>query len=367
MAPRDAQFMQQALQLARRGEGLVEPNPMVGAVLVNNGKVVGQGWHQRFGGPHAEVEAFRDAGDAARGATLYVTLEPCCHHGKTPPCSEAILAAGVQQVVVAQEDPFKQVAGGGIRQLRAAGIDVSVGLLQEEATALCAPYLKLQRTGLPWVIAKWAMTLDGKLATATGNSQWISNEESRKVVHQLRGRMDAILVGKGTALADDPRLTARPSGPRQAVRIVLDSEATISTQGQLARTALESPVLLAVGTNAPQERCQALSDAGCEVFRCAGRTHEERLGALLTELGRRRMTNLLVEGGAETLGSFFDASLVDQVHVFIAPKIAGGHAAPSPVAGTGIPKMADAINLIDAKIETLGSDCYIQGRCGRRK
>src|SRR5207253_7885382 len=214
-----------ALELAERGRGYVEPNPLVGAVVVHDGRIIGEGWHQRYGEAHAEVNALTAAGDAARGATLYVTLEPCCHHGKTPPCTDAVLRAGVQRVVAAMLDPFPQVSGKGADLLRAAGVTVDVGLCEAEARRLNAPYLKLLATGLPYVTAKWAMTLDGKIATRTGDSKWISNEASRRRVHELRGRMDAIIVGIGTALADDPLLTARPTGPRTPARIVLDSRA----------------------------------------------------------------------------------------------------------------------------------------------
>ena len=229
----DSRMMLRALELARRGEGIVEPNPMVGCVVVQGEEIVGEGWHQRFGGPHAEIEALRAAGAKATGATLYVTLEPCCHHGQTPPCSDAVIQAGIGRVVAAMRDPFPKVAGGGIQQLMSAGIDVEVGLHEQEARELNAPYLKLLATGRPWVIAKWAMTLDGKLATKTGDSKWISGEASRRVVHELRGRVDAIVVGRRTAALDDPLLTARlekGSPPRIATRIVLDSRDSSPTR-----------------------------------------------------------------------------------------------------------------------------------------
>ena len=224
----DVRFMARAIELAWRGQGRVEPNPMVGCVIVHGDTIVGEGWHGRFGGPHAEAEALRAAGQRCRGATLYVTLEPCCHHGKTPPCTEAILAARPARVVVAQRDPFPPVDGGGLRQLTAAGIPVEMGVLQPDARRLNAPYLKLITDRRPWVHAKWAMTLDGKLATRSRDSRWISSEASRRIVHTLRGRMDAILIGRGTAESDDPQLTARPPGPRTALRIVLDSHASLA-------------------------------------------------------------------------------------------------------------------------------------------
>src|SRR5215210_4216404 len=217
----DADYMTRALELAGRGRGWVEPNPLVGAVVVRDAAVVGEGWHEKFGQAHAEVNALRQAGELARGATLYVTLEPCCHFGKTPPCTEAVIGAGVRRVVSAMLDPFPQVAGQGASRLREAGIVVEVGVGDAAARQLNAPYLKRLRTGRPWVHAKWAMTLDGKIATRTGQSKWITGEAARARVHELRGRMDAIIVGKGTLLADDPLLTARPPGPRAATRVVL--------------------------------------------------------------------------------------------------------------------------------------------------
>src|SRR5262249_38708583 len=233
MSAFDWPWMQLALELAERGRGAVEPNPLVGAVVVRDGRLVGEGWHQRYG----EAHALAAAGAAAQGATLYVTLEPCCHYGKTPPCTEAVLRAGVGRVVAAMLDPFPPVSGQGVARLRAVGVTVEVGLGEAEARRLNAPYLKLLATGRPYVHAKWAMTLDGKICTRTGDSKWISGEASRRRVHELRGRMDAILVGIGTALADDPLLTARPPGPRIATRIVLDSRGRLPASAQLVRTA----------------------------------------------------------------------------------------------------------------------------------
>ena len=303
----DLWHMRRALELAVRGQGFVEPNPMVGCVIAQGAEIIGEGFHRRFGQAHAEVEALRIAGDRAAGATLYVTLEPCCHHGKTPPCTRAVLASGVRRVVVAARDPFPQVQGGGIAELQAAGVDVEVGLLEAEARRLNAPYLKLVETGRPWIIAKWAMTLDGKIATRTGESRWISNPQSREIVHELRGRVDAVVVGRGTAERDDPLLTARPPGPRTAVRVVLDTQASLGSDSQLVRTASEAPVLVAVGEESSPADRSRLRDAGCEVFVCDGETHAARLDALLAELGRRRLTNVLVEGGGRLLGSLLDA------------------------------------------------------------
>lgn len=363
----DVSRMQRALELARLGEGYVEPNPMVGCVIVRENEIVGEGYHRRFGAAHAEVEALEAAGEAARGATMYVTLEPCCHYGKTPPCTAAILAAGLRRIVVAQRDPFPQVAGGGLRALREAGLDVAVGLLEAEARDVNAPYCRLVETGCPWIIAKWAMSLDGKIASRTGDSRWISCEESRAVVHRLRGRVDAVVIGRGTVRADDPLLTARPPGPRTATRIVLDSYAWLPLDSQLVRTARDVPLLVAAASNAEGDRVKKLQEAGCEVLRLAGETHAARLAELLAELGRRRLTNVLVEGGAEVLGSLHDSGLIDELHLFLAPKLIGGAQAPGPVAGLGLSAVSGAMPWASLVCERIGSDIYLHGkRCAPR-
>ncbi|MEK6262900.1 MAG: bifunctional diaminohydroxyphosphoribosylaminopyrimidine deaminase/5-amino-6-(5-phosphoribosylamino)uracil reductase RibD [Planctomycetota bacterium] len=355
--------MRRALEFARRGIGFVEPNPAVGAIIVaDGGGVVGEGWHERFGGPHAEVMALAAAGEAARGATLVVTLEPCCHFGKTPPCTRAVIAAGIRHVVVAVVDPAAHVNGGGIAELRAAGIEVEVGLLADDARRLIAPFAKLATTGLPWVHAKWAMTLDGKIASKTGSSRWITNESSRAVVHQLRGRMDAIIVGIGTVHADDPLLTARPPGPRTPIRIVLDSTARTPLESQLVRTARDVRTVVIVTRHAPEDRCAALQAAGAEVLVVAeDSTGHSDLGTVLGELGRQRLTNVLVEGGGRVLGRFFDAAAIDEVHAFIAPKLIGGAAAPSPLAGQGLAEMSVALRLDPSTVEVLDGDIYLHG------
>jgi diaminohydroxyphosphoribosylaminopyrimidine deaminase/5-amino-6-(5-phosphoribosylamino)uracil reductase len=357
--------MARALELAERGRGSVEPNPMVGCVIVaESDEVVGEGYHTRYGAPHAEIEALQMAGPRARGATMFVTLEPCCHFGKTPPCTEAIVAAGIKRVIAAMADPFPQVAGGGLHALQNAGLEVASGLLETEARSLNAPYLKLLATGKPWVIGKWAMTLDGKLATSIGDSKWISSEASRAIVHQLRGRVDAVLVGRGTAEADDPLLTARPAGARVATRIVLDSNASLPLTSQLVRTAREIPVVVAVAETAPADRRNQLEAAGCEVLVVSGSNSVDRLNALLEELGKRRMTNLLVEGGSRLLGSLLDARAIDEAHVFIAPKLVGGQHAYSPIGGEGINSITAALSLMSPQMKFVGQDIYVHGRTG---
>lgn len=354
-------FMRRALYLAERGRGHVEPNPLVGAVVVRAGQVVGEGWHQKFGQEHAEVNALNQAGEAARGATLYVTLEPCCHQGKTPPCTGAIIEAGVARVVAAVADPFPQVAGQGAKTLQTAGIPIQFGLLEVEARRQNAPYFKLLATGRPQVHLKWAMTLDGKIATRAGESKWISNEASRRKVHELRGRMDGIVVGIGTVLADNPQMTARPPGPRIPVRVVLDRQARLPLVCGLVATARETPTLVAVAEGADARRCRALTDHGCQVLVLPGNERgKPDINALLDHLGKLRWTNLLVEGGGEIQGAFHDVGAIDEVHAFIAPTLIGGQAAPTPLGGLGVAHMAQAIVLENSLVEMLEEDVYFR-------
>ncbi|HID21256.1 MAG TPA: bifunctional diaminohydroxyphosphoribosylaminopyrimidine deaminase/5-amino-6-(5-phosphoribosylamino)uracil reductase RibD, partial [Planctomycetaceae bacterium] len=320
--PSEEAVMRRAIELARLGIGSVEPNPAVGAVVVDaHLRLAGEGYHRAYGQEHAEVAALAACSAIPADATLFVTLEPCCHHGKTPPCTDAIIRAGIRRVVVGLLDPSPHANGQGVARLRAAGVDVEVGLLEDEVRRLNAPFLKLTTTGLPYVHAKWAMTLDGKTATRTGRSRWVSNESSRRIVHQLRGRMDAILVGIGTVEADDPLLTARPAGHRVATRVVFDSRARLPLQSQLVRTLSEAPLLIAAGGDAPAENIERLRSAGIEVLQIAARspgigsTRPDPL-PVLRELGGRRMTNVMIEGGARLLGSFFDQQLIDEIHVF---------------------------------------------------
>lgn len=360
-----AEVMRHALSLAERGLGFVEPNPMVGAVVVNDSlECLGEGRHERFGGPHAEVHAIERAGSACRGATLYVTLEPCSHHGKTPPCADAVIAAGFRKVVVAVQDPAPHVDGRGIARLREAGIDVDVGLLEAEGRRLIAPFVMLMLEQRPWVTAKWAMTLDGRIATRTGHSQWISNEASRAEAHRLRGRMDAVLVGVGTVLADDPLLTARPLGARVATRVVLDSRGRTPPDSRLCRSTSEAPLLIATTNQSPESWRDAMRQCGAEIL-LTGTSSESRVPPLelLHHLGQRRMTNLLVEGGGEVLGSFFDAGLIDECYIFVAPCLAGGENSPGPLGGLGLERISE--RLTDVQIRTIGDDVLIRGRVCR--
>jgi diaminohydroxyphosphoribosylaminopyrimidine deaminase/5-amino-6-(5-phosphoribosylamino)uracil reductase len=356
----DVRWMRRALLEAAKGRGSVEPNPLVGAVVVRDGQLVSAGHHERFGGPHAEINALRDAALAALGSTLYVTLEPCCHFGKTPPCTEAILASGVIRVVVAMSDPFPKVNGSGLQALEARGLTIDLGCEADSARALNAPYLKRLITGMPFVTAKWAMTLDGKTAAASGDSRWISSEQSRALVHTLRGRMDAIVVGIATAEFDDPLLTARPPGPRTPARIVLDSAGRLPVSSRLVQTAREAPVIVAVTERAIALKRNQLSQLGCEVVAFPG-DNRVPLASLLSELGRRGMTNVLVEGGGQVLGSFLDEGHVDAVLVFVAPALEGGDHGRTAARGKGLTFMRDAIRLRHVEVAQLGGDIHVGG------
>ncbi|MCH2178327.1 MAG: bifunctional diaminohydroxyphosphoribosylaminopyrimidine deaminase/5-amino-6-(5-phosphoribosylamino)uracil reductase RibD [Mariniblastus sp.] len=365
IAEQDARWMRRAIELSARGRGSVEPNPMVGCVIVQNGEVIGEGWHQEFGGAHAEVNALQQCSVATDGATAYVTLEPCCHHGKTPPCTEALIRAGITRVVIAHPDPFSEVSGNGIVALRNAGIEIEMGVLKQEASSALSPYLYRIREGLPWLIAKWAMTLDGRIATKTGDSQWISNEHSRAKTHLIRGQVDGVMVGIGTALADDPFLTPRPSGPRIASRIVIDSKARLPLDCKLVQTASEYPCLIAVGPEADPSRCEKLAARGCQVWQGKALDPQKRLKDFLKELASDGMTNLLVEGGGALLGSLFDSQLICEAHVFIAPKIIGGDHAIAPIGGIGINQLSDSQVFSETQIDVLDGDIHFSGRLMR--
>ena len=361
-------YMERALALARDAAGSTSPNPAVGAVAVRNGEVVGEGHTQPAGQAHAEIMALRQAGSKARGATLFVTLEPCSHFGRTPPCTDAIIEAGVVSVTIAVMDPNPLVFGQGAARLLDAGVSVGVGDGEDEAAELIAPHAKFIRTGTPLVTAKFAMSLDGKIATRTGDSKWITSEESRRYAHELRRRSDAIMVGIGTALADDPQLTARDADgdplPRQPLRVIVDSAGRLPSDAALL--AQPGDTLVAMAREDADARTR-LESAGASVFaagddgRGDGRVN---LGALLAELGRRKITSVLVEGGGGLLGSLFDEGLVDRMVGFVAPVIIGGSDALSPVGGSGAAMMADAVRLSGARVERVGGDVVVMGRVG---
>ena len=326
MSAVDEKFMSVALECAARGRGAVEPNPPVGAVIARDGREISRGWHRRFGGLHAEREALSAAtagGADVRGATMYVSLEPCRHHGKTPPCTDAIIEAGLARVVVAMEDADANVSGRGIAALRNAGIDVAVGVMEAEARALLAAYVKLRTQGRPWVICKWAQTADGYLALPPGKGRWISGEEARAKVHELRGLCDGVLIGAGTVLADDPLLTNRSGGGRQPARIVLDSQLRIPPSSRLVRSAGEAVVIVASSQASIADQAgqvDALKRAGVEILALPAGRGGLDLAALLDELGRRQWTYLLAEGGEAVLRSLISARLADELIVFTSPR-----------------------------------------------
>ncbi len=364
MSPEEAGFMRRALRLAARGLGRVEPNPMVGCILVRGGRILAEGYHRRFGGPHAEVEALRRCPDP-RGCTAYVTLEPCCFHGKTPPCTEALIAAGVRRVVAAMPDPHPRVRGRGLRRLREAGIATTVGLLEDEARRLNAAYLKLLRHRRPWVILKWAQSLDGRIATRSGDSKWITDEACRRHAHRTRAIVDAILIGVGTVRTDDPQLTCRLARPRRvATRIVLDSHLRTPIRARLVRSSRQIPTWIVCSTQAPDARAATLERAGCRIVRLPRRRRGLDLERLLDLLGRESMTRLLVEGGGRVLGSFFDADLYDELHVYVAPRLIGGREAPGPLEGCGVRRVADAAGLPEPRVRRLGSGWVIMSAVG---
>ncbi|MCL4122323.1 UNVERIFIED_CONTAM: hypothetical protein GTU68_042643 [Idotea baltica] len=351
-----------AIEAAKNGQGAVEPNPMVGCLLVADQQPIGIGWHAEFGGPHAEINALGSVKphqqSLVAGCTAFVTLEPCSHHGKTGPCCDALIEAGVGRVVVAVIDPNPDVAGQGIQRMQAAGIEVETGVLSSQAAQSLAPYLKRTTTGLPWIIAKWAMTVDGKIATATGHSQWISNEKSRSKVHDLRRRVDAVMIGIGTALADDPMLNARPAGIRNARRVILDSTAKLPVDSKLVQTAHDHPTLIAVGPDADADKICQYEAAGCTVFCSDDSDSTDRLMALLRHLVELGDTNVLVEGGGQLLGSLADLKQIDELHSFIGPKLIGGQTSVGPVAGDGAETIDRGIELKLQQVERIEDDIY---------
>jgi diaminohydroxyphosphoribosylaminopyrimidine deaminase/5-amino-6-(5-phosphoribosylamino)uracil reductase len=361
-SPGDEVFMRRALELADHGRGLTSPNPLVGAVLVREGIVVGEGFHRRAGGPHAEVEALAAAGERARGATLFVTLEPCAHWGRTPPCADQVVASGVARVVAAQADPNPLVAGRGLSILREARVQVEVGLLAGEARQQNRAFLTAMRHGRPHVTLKVAMTLDGKIADGQGASRWITGDRARLEAHRLRSEADAILVGIGTVLADDPELTVRLERPwpREPYRVVLDSRARTPLGARMLRTATRDRTLVMVGESAPQGAVDLLARSGAAVVSGPASNGRLDLGAVLAELHRREVRALLVEGGAAVHGAFLDAGLVDRVAVFLAPMLLGGRDAPSAVGGRGLP-LAQAARVGALSVRALGADLLIEG------
>ena len=355
-----------AIELAEQGSGRTSPNPLVGAVIVRDGKQLGEGYHAAYGEPHAEREALAACGDAdVRGATLYVSLEPCCHHGLTPPCTDAIVAAGIARVVVASDDPTEKASGRGLGILRDEGLEIIVaeGELATRARLINQPFRKHARTGRPHVLFKSAMTLDGKVATRTGDSKWISGEDSRMRSHRWRAERDAVVVGIGTALADDPLLTARVEGEySQPRRVIFDSEARLPLDSQLVRSALEMPLTVVVSRAAPRLATDGLEAAGVDVIVATGENEPARVRSALDQLGSAGITSILLEGGPHLAGAFLDAGEVDEIRLFLAPVVVGGSHARDPLEGEGAELIAEATRALELDVERMAEDLLISAR-----
>ncbi|HEU4979371.1 MAG TPA: bifunctional diaminohydroxyphosphoribosylaminopyrimidine deaminase/5-amino-6-(5-phosphoribosylamino)uracil reductase RibD [Solirubrobacteraceae bacterium] len=364
----DHAHLARAIELAQNGLGRVSPNPVVGAVVVHDGEVLGEGWHDVYGGPHAEVNALAACGGAdLHGATLYVSLEPCCHAGKQPPCTEAILAAGIARVVVASDDPTEKASGRGLGILRDEGVEVDVasGELAARARLANQAFRKHARTGRPWVLFKSAMSLDGKVATQTGDSKWISAEGSRMLAHRWRAECDAVAVGIGTAEADDPQLTARVEGVyQQPRRVVFDSTGRLALDSKLLIDAPEVPLIVVVSRAAPRSHTDALETAGAEVIVATGEHEPARVRSALDQLGGldEPVTSVLLEGGPHLAGAFLDAGEIDELRLFIAPLLLGGRMARDPLEGMGVERIADAARALTMGCETVGEDLLISAR-----
>ncbi|NLC70537.1 MAG: bifunctional diaminohydroxyphosphoribosylaminopyrimidine deaminase/5-amino-6-(5-phosphoribosylamino)uracil reductase RibD [Desulfuromonadaceae bacterium] len=357
----DEKFMERALELARKGEGRTGPNPPVGALVVNGAEVVGEGYHPRAGMPHAEIYALKEAGPQARGGDLYVTLEPCSHPGKTMACTDAILRAGISRVVVGCRDPNPRVDGRGLATLERGGVATLCGILEKECRRLIAPFAKHVVTGLPFVMLKTAMTLDGRIATVNGDSRWISNEKSRLWVHRLRDKVDAVMVGVGTVLRDDPQLTTRlPQGGRDAARIVIDHFLDVPDGARLLRLESAAPTIIATSDKAPEEKVGRLLGRGIEILRIPEKGDGIDLRELLRSLGKRNFQSILLEGGSRLNGAMWRERLIDRVMVCVAPKLVGGEGLPL-FSGRGVSWMAEAVRLAEVRIDRFGDDVLIEG------
>jgi len=359
----ETSFMQQAIEVASRGQGWVNPNPQVGAVLVKDGRVVGTGFHERFGQPHAEPNAIADAGQNAEGATLYVTLEPCCHFGKTPPCTETIIEHKISKVVVGSRDPNPEVSGKGLRRLQEAGIEVVAGFMEKECDRINRIFFHYIRTQTPYVLMKYAMTIDGKIATRGRDSKWITGEEARRDVHKIRARYASIMVGVGTVFADDPLLNCRLDGGHNPLRIICDSRLVIPVRSQIVQTASAQPTLIVTtisGAEKTPRKVEGLEEAGCEVLVMPTKGHFD-LRELMRLLGERKIDSVLLEGGATLHGAALDSGIVNALRCYVAPKIFGGQKALSPVGGLGVLLPDEAHRLTDLRVEQFGSDFCFEG------
>jgi len=359
----DKSFMEMALDLAEKGRGFTSPNPMVGAVVVKDGIVVGTGFHEAVGKAHAEVNAIKDAGHLAKGATLYVTLEPCNHHGRTPPCTEKIKEAGISRVVVAMKDPNPDVKGGGIHNLKKQGIDISSGLYEDRAKRLNEAFIKYVQTKRPFVIIKCAATLDGRIATRTGDSKWVSGKESRAFVHRLRHAVDAIMVGIDTVKKDNPRLTTRLDGMKGSdpIRIILDTHLSISEDARILHLDSDSDTIIATGASATNDQKAAIEKKGVRIIQSSFKDGLIDLDILIESLGDLGITSLLIEGGSRVIASSLAARIVDKVIFFYAPRILGGDDGVPICAGTGPELMSESIPLKDINVRRFGNDVMIEG------
>jgi len=366
----DKAHLARAIELASNGADAVRPNPVAGAVVARDGRVLGEGWHEAYGAAHAEVNAIEACGlEDLSDATLYVSLEPCCHEGKTPPCTDAIMQAGLRRVVVASDDPTEKASGRGLGMLRDEGVDVIVadGELAERARLLNQAFRKHARTGRPWVLFKSAMTLDGKVATRTGDSKWISGERSRGLAHRWRASVDAVIVGIGTALADDPQLTARPDGPpaeeaRQPRRVVFDTTARLPPSSQLVAAAGEVPLTVVVSRAAARADTDALEAAGAQVLVATGENEPARVRSALDQLGALGVASALLEGGPHLAGAFLDADEIDEIRLFLAPLLLGGSSARDPLEGQGVERISEALHALTFDCERIGEDMLISAR-----
>ncbi len=366
----DKAHLARAIELAGRGAGVVKPNPVVGAVIARGEEVLGEGWHERYGAAHAEVNAIEACGlEDLADATLYVSLEPCCHEGKTPPCTDAILQAGLRRVVVGSDDPTEKASGRGLGILRDEGVEVVLadGELATRARLLNQAFRKHARVGRPWVLFKSAMTLDGKVATRTGDSQWISGESSRALAHRWRASVDAIVVGIGTALADDPQLTARPEGElaelsSQPRRVVFDTLARLPIDSQLVQAAAEIPLTVVVSRAAARSDTDALEAAGTQVIVATGENEPARVRSALEQLGTLGVSSVLLEGGPHLAGAFLDAGEIDELRLFLAPLLLGGSAARDPLEGIGVERISEAMRALSFDFERVGDDLLISAR-----
>jgi len=368
VSTRDLELLARAIELGRNGIGNVSPNPQVGAVIARDGEVLGEGWHARYGEAHAEVNAIADCGSVdPRGATLYVSLEPCCHEGQQPPCTDAILAAGLARVVIASDDPTEKASGRGLGILRDEGVEVEVASGELAATARLEnqAFRKHSRSGKPWILFKSAMSIDGKVATREGDSQWISDASSRELVHIWRSEVDAVAVGIGTALADDPQLTVRtPGAEKQPRRVVFDSAARLALNSQLVAQAPEAELIVVVSRAAPRSAVESLESAGAEVIVASGENEPLRVSDALSQLGNLDppITAMLLEGGPHLAGAFFDAGEIDEVRLFVAPIVLGGASARDPVEGMGATTIADATRAISLTAERVADDILLTAR-----